>query len=102
MGDEYSAAHAAVLCVQLPGESRVSRAQSDGWCEQERLLAAIGRSIDVIWWQQTKDGQKRGAQPPNNYLSPRERIKNARKFRTYTKEEINDIADKLGIPESRR
>lgn len=102
MGADYSVAHAAVLCVQLPSESRVARAQSDGWSEQERLLAAIGRGVDTIWWQKTKDGQKRGAVSPDRYPSPHKRLEIERKTRAYSRDEINEIADLLGIPDERR
>lgn len=97
MGAAYTASHAAALCAQLPSESRVARARGDGWSESERLLALIRQSVDVVWWQNTKDGRKKGAKPPEVVKSP-----NARRRTEYTRADMDGIAEALGIPPEMR
>lgn len=93
---------AACLCSCLPSESALKRAYGDGWSEAERLLAMIGRGIDTVWWQRTKDGQRQGAEPPDRYTSPRERRRRYEESVKYDKAYRDEVAEALGIPIDRR
>lgn len=65
MGVEYSHAHAACLCAQLPAGARVWRGTAAEWDTQTYLLAKVEHSLRVLAWQQTEDAQKR-----RNYPKP--------------------------------
>lgn len=102
IGERYSYSHAAALCANLPDDSAVYRATGDGWSRTQRMLAQMGRSLDIIWWQRTPSGQQKGATPPDFYESPRafeiERAESAK----YDKAYMDEVAEALGIPKDRR
>ena len=102
-GRTYDLRTAGCLCAQLPSDSRVRRRMSgDGWSEAERLLALVRQSVDVIWWQRTRDGQRNGAKAPALVPSPAQRAKAADDDARYTRAYMDEVADALGIPEDRR
>lgn len=102
IGERYSYLHAAALCAHLPDDSALYRAAGDGWSRTQRMLAQMGRSLDIVWWQRTPSGQQKGAKPPDLYESPRAleiaRAESARYDRAY----MDEVAEALGIPENRR
>ena len=65
MGVDYSHAHAACLCAQLPAGARVWRGTAAEWTAEQYLLAKMEHTLRVIAWQSTEDAQKR-----RNYPKP--------------------------------
>jgi hypothetical protein len=65
MGVEYSYAHAACLCAQLPPGARIWRGTADEWGTDTYLLVGIEHTLRVLAWQQTEDAAKR-----RNYPKP--------------------------------
>ena len=63
MGVDYSHAHAACLCAQLPAGARVWRGTAAEWDTQMYLLTKIEHTLRVLAWQQTEDAQKRRNYP---------------------------------------
>lgn len=65
MGTAYSYSHAAILCVQLPRESRVRRVYDPdaAYSVTDYYLRQIEYGIRVLAWQQTEDGHKGRNQP---------------------------------------
>lgn len=80
MGTAYSYSHAAVLCVQLPADSRVNRAINPdaAYTLTDLLLRQIERDLRVIAWQKTKDAQH-GRNYPEPLPLPSEDKEHARK-----------------------
>lgn len=74
MGTEYTYAHAASLCVQLPDTARLHRAQNPdaAWDEQTRILAHIEYALRMLLWSKTKDAQY-GRNKPKPLPTPKER-----------------------------
>lgn len=87
----------------LPTDSALRRSEGDGWSEAERLLAEIADNTAVIRWQPTDHSIPGNAEPPR-CLSPRDRAQAAALAAEsrYTQEDMEEIADALGIPEDRR
>lgn len=65
MGVDYSHAHAACLCAQLPPGSRVWRDTVAEWDERMYMLASMEHTLRVLAWQRTEDAAKR-----RNYPKP--------------------------------
>lgn len=101
MGEAYSYRHAAALCAWLPDDSAVYRAEGDGWSRTQRMLAQAGRSIDVIWWQRTKAGQREGAEPPDGYAPPRELERRAKAASVPVSDQKRRIAEAYGYDPER-
>ena len=101
MGSDYSWAHAACLCAQLPLDSRVARAEGDGWSYEERLLASLEFSARVLRWQPTKDGAK-GSNKPQALEAPNELRRRIEAADEYSRYDMDLIAERLGISEDRR
>lgn len=102
LGASVSWRDAAAMVACLPSDSSYRRSLGDGWSESERLLAEVVRSVDVIWWQRTKDGQRNGATPPERLMSPSAREREAERAAECTPQHMAYVADMLGIPEGRR
>lgn len=62
----------------------------------------VGRGVDTVWWQRTEAGHKNGAEPPDRYASPHERIRRYEESVKYDKSYRDEVADALGIPLDRR
>ena len=89
------------MAAHLTSGSAVRRAEGDGWSESERLIAAVADACAVIWWQRT-DRKAIGNEEPPRVLSPLERERMAERGAEYTAEDMDEIAEALGIPEDRR
>lgn len=89
------------MAAHLPSDSAVARADGDGWSEAERLIAAAADACAVVWWQRTDRSLPGNAEPPR-VMSPRERERAAEGRTEYTSDEMDEIAELLGIPEDRR
>lgn len=63
MGVDYSHAHAACLCAQLPAGARVWRGTAAEWTNEMYMLARVEHTLRVLAWQQTEDAQKRRNYP---------------------------------------
>lgn len=104
MGEAYSYRDAACMVSYLPTESALMRAIGDGWSETERLLAEVAENVAIVWWQRI-DHSKPGADKPPRVYPPHERALMAKRRSeqtTYTKSDMDEIAERLGIPEDRR
>ena len=99
MGEAFSFSHAAALCAWLPDDSAVYRAEGDGWSRTQRMLAQMGRSIDVVWWQRTDDGQRRDGVPPDNYEAPSAALKRVEIQSTPVSERMRRVAEAYGYEE---
>lgn len=99
MGEAYTYRHASALCAWLPDDSAVYRAEGDGWSRTQRMLAQIGRSIDVVWWQRTEDGHRANAVPPDNYEPPRAAEERMRIQSKPIGERMRRIAEAYGYEE---
>lgn len=94
MGADFSAFHAAVLCAQLPRESRVSRAndKTNEWGSVEYLMARIEYDLQAILMKGTKLEPRMMRTPADE-----QRVDNMR-----AKVDKDELAEKLGIPKERR
>lgn len=103
MGEAVSWRDCAAMVAHLPSESALARARGDGWSEAERLLALIADGVSVVWWQRTDHRAPGNAEPPRT-RSPRGRREAALREaeHQYTQDDMDRIADMLGIPEDRR
>ena len=103
MGEAYSYRDAAAMVAHLPPESALRRAEGDGWSEAERLLAMIADNTYKAWWQRV-DHDAPDALPLLEVMSPAKRADAARRAAdgAYTRADMDEIADRLGIPEDRR
>lgn len=78
----------------------MAREAGDGWSEAERLIASCEFSLRVLRWQPTEDGHM-DRNRPTHAIPPRERP-SAASGRGYTEEDMEAIAEALGIPQDRR
>lgn len=103
MGAEFTASHAAALAAQLPAASRVARAEHPelAWDEATYILSHMERTLRVIAWQRTEDGQHR-RNFPQHMETPADRERERRAEASATPEAMERIADRLGIPKDRR
>lgn len=68
MGTKFTHAHAAVLMLQLPSTSRLSKKinYDNEWDDSTYLLAAIEYDLRILIWQNTKDAQRNRNKPKPN------------------------------------
>lgn len=100
MGSEFSAYHAACCLANVPKGSALAAAidPANEWDESGYLLAQIEFDIRSLTWA-LAGGKKSKSPKPKRIETPSDR----RKSRTeYTRDDIDAIADALGIPEDRR
>lgn len=101
VGEAIGLRHAAALASQLPDDSRVARAEGDGWSQSERLLWSCEFSSRVLRWQPTPNGTK-GLKQPTPLETPNEVRRRAEAANEYSKYDRDLTAELLGIPEDRR
>lgn len=80
MGTAYSLNHAAVLAAQLPTESRCYKSEHPEavWTVGDYLLADVAYGLQVLAWQNSKDGAK-GINRPKRPMTPARRAEMERK-----------------------
>lgn len=103
MGKTYTVAHAAALARNLPAGSAVHRALNPAleWADSDYLLMQIEYDIRLLAWS-LAGGKKSRSPKPKPIETPTERAKRARNSAPPSEEEMNAVADALGIPEDRR
>lgn len=103
MGASYSVYHAACLAANMPPDASlyVDLDPSLAWGSTDYLLAQIEHDLRMLAWM-LAGGSKSKSPKPKPIENPAERAKRTRNSSAPTKEEMNAVADALGIPEDRR
>lgn len=95
LGVDYTRAHAAALCVQLPRESRLVRAMepANEWGDAEYIAHAMEHTLRVLAWQ---NGSGRKSDFPKPMPTPADRARVSKKLDRTNVDRVNRI---LGIVE---
>lgn len=99
MGIGYSVHHASCLAAHMPPDSALYAAiePANEWGASEYLLAQIDYDIRCLSWG-LAGGKKSKSPQPKRIETPAQR-----KPKTdYTRDDMDEIADALGIPKDRR
>lgn len=97
MGVDYTYSHAAVLCVQLPNDSRVKRKLNPdaAYGVKELILREIEYDLRVLIWMRTQDAQK-GRNQPQRLPMPSDSIEVSREVVDAERAYVDSVLSKRG------
>lgn len=97
MGVDYSIAHAAILCAQLPSDSRLCRAYDPdaALTLRDYYLREVEHDLRVIAWQRTKDARN-GANYPERLPLPSENSERRRTDAIANREYVDAVLASRG------